>query len=211
MAMDNEEAVIEVGRNVVIGEQTVSNAGGTTGGTQRKDVKTALEITPSISPESNAVRLKIKQTVEGVANPGNANTDITQKALTTNIVVPNGDTAVLGGLVSENIGNVVSKIPLLGDIPILGWLFRSKSTAVVKSNLMMLITPRIIRNPAQNKALLDSEINKRLGFIKKNMNGIDPFGAKIDEVSKINPINDGSNWDEETPEELKDYPSIESE
>lgn len=211
MAMDNEEAVIEVGRNIVVGEQQVANAGGATTSTQRSDVKTALEITPSISPESNAVRLKIKQTVQDVSNPGNPNTDITQKALTTNLVVPNGDTAVLGGLVSENIGSTVTKVPLLGDIPILGWLFRSRSKTVAKSNLMMLITPRIIRNPAQNKALLNSEIDKRLGFIKKNMNGVDPFGSKIDEVSKINPINDGSNWDEETPEELKEYPAIESE
>ncbi len=113
---------------------------------------------------------------------------------------------------SEKVSSTVSKVPLLGDIPILGWLFRSKKKDVSKSNLMLFITPKIIRNPAQNKALLNAEIDKRLGFIKKNMNGVDPFGAKIDEISKINPMKDGgSDWDEETPDELKEYPAIESE
>ncbi|MGH1469090.1 MAG: type II secretion system secretin GspD [Bdellovibrionales bacterium] len=212
MAMDNEEATLEVGKQIVVGQQQVANAAGTTQSTQRADVNTSLTITPSISPESNAVRLKIDQKVKDVVQAGDPNTDINTKSLITNIAVPNGDTAVLGGLVSEKVSSTVSKVPLLGDIPILGWLFRSKKKDVSKSNLMLFITPKIIRNPAQNKALLNAEIDKRLGFIKKNMNGVDPFGAKIDEISKINPMKDGgSDWDEETPDELKEYPAIESE
>lgn len=212
MALDNEEAVIEVGKQIVVGNTSTTAAGGaTTTGTTRAEVNTTLEITPSISPDSQAVRLKIKQTVKDVATPGNANTDINSKSLVTNIVVPNRDTAVLGGMVSEKVSTTVRKVPLLGDIPILGWLFRSKSKDVSKSNLMIFITPKIIRNPAQSKTLLVDQIDKRLNFIKKNMNGVDPFGEKIDEISKINPLSEGSGWDEETPEELKEYPTIDSE
>jgi general secretion pathway protein D len=211
MAMDNEEAVLEVGREIVVGNIATAAAGVSQTAVQRADVNTSLEITPSISPESNAVRMKIKQEVKDVVSQGDPNTDITQKALTTNIVVPNGDTAVLGGLVSEKSSNVTRKVPLLGDIPILGWLFRSNNKTVDKSNLMVFITPRIIRNPAQSKELLTQEVDKRLRFIKKNMNGVDPFGDIIDDLTKMNPMNDGSGWDEETPRELKEYPAIESE
>jgi len=211
MAMDNEEAELEVGQEIVVGQQQVATAAGATTSTQRAEVNTTLTITPSISPESNAVRLKIKQTVKDVVDPGNPNTSINNKAISTNIVVPNGDTAVLGGLVNEKEAKRNTKIPLLGDIPILGWLFRSTSKTMVKSNLMVFITPKIVRNPAQNKKLLNSEIDKRLKFIKKNMNGVDPYGEKIDEISKINPLEEDSGWDVETPEELKEYPAIDSE
>jgi len=211
MAMDNEEAELEVGQQIVVGNQTTSTAGVNTTATQRADVNTTLTITPSISPESNAVRLKIKQTVKDVVNASNPNTPINTKALSTNIVVPNGDTAVLGGLVNDREAKQTTKIPLLGDIPILGWLFRSKTTRKVKSNLMLFITPKIVRNPAQNKKLLQSQVDKRLKFIKKNMNGVDPYGEKIDEISKINPLEEDSGWDEETPEELKEYPAVDSE
>ncbi len=211
MAMDNEEAELEVGKEVVVGQQQVSNAAGATVSTKRADVNTSLKITPSISPESNAVRLKIDQKVKDVVQAGDPNTDINTKSLITNITVPNGDTAVLGGLVSEKVSSTVSKVPLLGDIPILGWLFRSKKKDVRKSNLMLFITPKIIRNPLQNQKLLKVEIDKRLRFIKKNMNGVDPFGNKVDEISKINRSNNSSSWDEETPEELKEYPVIETE
>jgi len=211
MAMDNEEAELEVGQQIVVGQQQVSNAAGATTSTQRAEVNTTLTITPSISPESNAVRLKIKQVVKDVVDPGNINTAINNKAISTNIVVPNGDTAVLGGLVNEKEAKRNTKIPLLGDIPILGWLFRSTSKTMVKSNLMVFITPKIVRNPAQNKKLLNSQIDDRLKFIKKNMNGVDPYGEKIDEISKINPLEEDSGWDVETPEELKEYPAIDSE
>lgn len=211
MAMDNEEASLEVGQQIVIGQQQNATSAGTTTATQRADVNTTLEITPSISPESNAVRLKLNQTVKDAVDPSNADTPINSKALATNIVVPNGDTAVLGGLVTEKNSSTVTKVPLLGDIPILGWLFRSKSSKVIKSNLILFITPKIVRNPAQNKALVQDQIDKRLKFIKKNMNGVDPFGDKIDEISKIDPMNDDLGWDEETPAELKEFPAIDSE
>lgn len=212
MAMDNEESEIEIGQDIALGIDNQTNANGTTSATQRrKKVSMKLTITPSISPESEAVRLELAQTVQDVVTPGDINTAINDKALKTNIVVPNGDTAVLGGLTSTKTSNTITKVPLLGDIPILGWLFRSKTNNTNKTNLMLFITPKIIRNPAQNKSLVKEQLEKRLDFIKREMNGVDPFGGKVDEISKIkSPLQDGSDWDEDLPEELKEEPATES-
>ena len=184
-ALDNEEAIIEIGQDISIGT-TVNQTPGqnTINAPLRQKIKTALEITPSISPSTNSVRLKIKQTINDVPNPNAANPDINEKLLQTNLVVPDGDTAILGGLVSERVGKNITKVPILGDIPILGWLFRSKSKTVRKSNLMLFITPKILRNPAHQRALLDEQLDKRINFIKKNMKGVDPHGAKADQFSK---------------------------
>ena len=66
--------------------------------------------------------------------------------------MPNGDTAVLGGLMSDKETETITKVPLLGDIPILGWLFKSRSTTNDKTNLVVFLTPKIIRNPADSKS-----------------------------------------------------------
>lgn len=228
MALDNEEAILEIGQDIVVGNTVSANAaGGALQGQQRQKIATKLEITPSISPSTDSVRLKLKQTINDVANREGDFPDINEKLLQTNLVVPNGDTAVLGGLVSEKTSDTTRKVPLLGDIPILGWLFRSKSKSVDKSNLMLFITPKIVRNPVHQKALLDDQLDKRLKFIKKNMKGVDPHGEKVDELSKINKKsetiydNEGetfksnvfesdSSWDSETPEALKEFPATDS-
>ncbi len=184
-ALDNEEAIIEIGQDISIG-QTLNQTPGqnTISSPLRQKIKTALEITPSISPATNSVRLKIKQTINDVPNRSSPNPDINEKLLQTNLVVPDGDTAVLGGLVNEQTSKSVTKIPLLGDIPILGWLFRSTGKTVDKTNLMLFITPKILRNPAHQKALLKDQMDKRLKFVKKNMKGVDPHGEAADEISK---------------------------
>lgn len=212
MAMDNEEAIIEVGQEIALGlDIQTSQNGVSTQSPRRKSVAIKLEITPSISPESEAVRLKLKQNVEDVVDEGDPNTAINQRNIETNLVVPNGDTAVLGGLVTNRTAKSVRKVPLLGDIPILGWLFRSTRKVKRKDNLLVFITPKIIRNPTQSRALFKEQLDKRLDFIKREMNGIDPHGAKVDELSKLKtPLNDGTKWDEDFPEELKEEPAVES-
>jgi len=210
-ALDNEEAILEIGQDIAIGSTiNTTNAGSEINAPLRQKVKTALEITPSISPSTNSVRLKIKQTINDVPNRGSANPDINEKLLQTNLVVPDGDTAVLGGLVNEQVGRTVRKVPLIGDIPILGWLFRSSSKSISKTNLMLFITPRILRNPAHQQALLKDQMDKRIKFIKKNMKGVDPHGSKADEISLGDKKSDDS-WADETPESLKDFPAVESE
>ncbi len=208
-AMDNEKSIIEVGDEISIQSgDSLSN-----GIQQRtfvnKNVTIKLEITPSINHDTNKIRLKLLQDIKqlGASLPNNPNPVISTKNIDTNIVVNSGDTAVLGGLINDSQVVSTSKVPLLGDIPIIGWLFRSRNIKKEKRNLVVFITPQIIKNPEAMSKITQSEIDKRLMFIKKEGQGVDPYGAKIDEISKIpDPINSNDNWDgdfESDTQELK--------
>lgn len=199
VAMDNEKAVIEVGQEFTIKSGTTISNNVTQNNIISKTATIKLEITPSINPGSDSVRLKLNQIVD---QPGgideNQNRIIEKKGIETNIVVNDSDTAVLGGLINDVDAVVTSKVPLLGDIPILGWLFRSRSVTSTKKNLVVFITPRIVRNPTVMQGLVKSELDKRIDFIKKEARGIDPYGAKVDELSRVgNPLNPNDNWDGE--------------
>ncbi len=197
VAMDNEKSIIEVGDEISIQSgSTIAN--GTTQNTfVNKKVTIKLEITPSINPGTEKVKLKLLQTVDQLGGTSiNNNPVISTKNIDTNIVVTSGDTAVLGGLINDRESVTTRKVPLLGDIPILGWLFRSRNVSKQKRNLVVFLTPKIIRNAETMNSVTQSEIDKRLTFIKKEAQGIDPYGYKIDEISKIpDPINSNDNWD----------------
>lgn len=185
MALDNEESSIEVGREVAVGTAIQNSIQGTQQTSpQFKDATTKLKIKPFISPASDDIRLKIEQTINEPENgtlPGTMS--ISKRNITTNIVVPNGDTAVLGGLMKDNEIISVMKVPILGDIPILGWLFKSKTVKKEKSNLLVFLTPKIIRNSKDNHKNLDAKLEERLSFIKQN-GGRDPYGKKIDQLPR---------------------------
>ncbi|HWU43463.1 MAG TPA: type II secretion system secretin GspD, partial [Bdellovibrio sp.] len=131
MALDNQEAEIEVGDKVVVGsEQTTTGTSGTTIQTPKFDDATIkLNIKPFISPASETVRMEIKQNVSqlsSVQSPKafqDSTQPIAKRSIKTMINVNNGDTAILGGLIKEDETDSVIKVPLLGDIPIIGWLF----------------------------------------------------------------------------------------
>ncbi len=187
LAMDNEKASIEVGQEITLGSEIVNSAAGSTTTTRRQKVQIKLEITPSISPNTDTVRLELNQIVEKAQNPSDPSTSIAQRALETKIVVKNGETAVLGGLMEESDSESITKVPILGDIPLLGWLFKSKSVDKTKTNLLIFITPKIIRNSEQSKSLVKEELDERLDFIKNNMRGRDPYGKKADELRGYKP------------------------
>jgi general secretion pathway protein D len=202
-AMDNEKSVIEVGDEISLQSgSTVAN------GVQQatfvtKNVTIKLEITPSINPGTDKIRLKLLQDIKQLGGATiNNNPVISTKNIDTNIVVTSGDTAVLGGLINDRETVTTRKVPLLGDIPILGWLFRSRDVSKQKRNLVVFLTPRIIRNSETMSKITQGEIDKRLQFIKKEAQGIDPYGAKIDEIAKIpDPINSNDNWDGDIQDE----------
>jgi hypothetical protein len=85
---------------------------------------------------------------------------------------------VLGGLIRETEDVQVNKVPLLGDIPVLGWLFKSKSIEKNKQNLVMFITPKIIRNTMDGQDLVRKRMDERIDFIKDHMGGKDPHGSR---------------------------------
>jgi general secretion pathway protein D len=185
MALDNEESEIEVGQEVAVSTTTTTSATGPSQTSANyKDVTMKLKIKPFISPASDTVRLKIDQKIqEPEAGQLNGTLSISKRSITTNIVVPDGDTAVLGGLVKDNEIVQTTKVPLLGDIPILGWLFKSRSVVKKKSNLLVFLTPKIIRTNADNHKLVDMKLDERLSFIKQN-GGRDPYGKKVDELPR---------------------------
>ncbi len=156
LTLDNEEAEIVVGSNVPIITERLSdttNPGAQTVSIERQDVALTLKLTPQIT-EGSLVRLDVLQEITEIAptnaSVGNVNDvgpTLTKRLLTNTVVVEDGRTAVLGGLISSNRQTQVTKVPFLGDLPLLGWLFRSKRDSETKTSLLVFVTPRIIRSP----------------------------------------------------------------
>jgi general secretion pathway protein D len=123
---------------------------------ERKDVGVTLEITPQVL-ENGLIRLEVKQEITAIAESvaqtigsGSASIPVgpttTKRAMETITIVPDQQTVVLGGLVRDNVTFKERKVPLLGDIPILGWLFKSRSQETEKVNLLVFLTPTVVRD-----------------------------------------------------------------
>ena len=110
-----------------------------------------------------------------------------ERSADTSLVVADGDTVVIGGLVQDKSQETISKVPILGDIPILGWLFRSKSSETSKTNLMIFITPQIVRKYEKMRAILDQKLKQRDDFLRKNNGGEDPFREARDDMIRSLP------------------------
>ena len=165
VTLDNEEAEIIVGQNVpfVTGTYTTSTTSSSTstsglqsGGPfqtiQRNDVGIKLKVKPQIN-EGNAVKLEISQEVSNVVPSANAATQgptLNTRNIKTKVLVENGQILVLGGLIDETLNETAQKVPVLGDIPLLGNLFRYRNTDRLKRNLMVFLHPVILRDPAQS-------------------------------------------------------------
>ena len=152
LTTDNQKAEIMVGenvpfitgqtQNVVTGSQTLFNT------VNRQDVGIKLSLTPQITSDDN-VRLEINQEISDVIAgtlTNQAGPTTSKRSASTTVVVKDRQTMVIGGLIRDNVTTSTSKVPLLGDIPILGWLFKFKSTQVQKTDLMIFITPYIIKD-----------------------------------------------------------------
>ncbi len=190
IAMDNQEAVIEVGDKVVTGSQSsTSPTGGTTVTPTFEDATIMLKIKPFISPSSGSIRMEVDTSIKqlSTASTPDAFKSSTQPLATrkvkTNIVIRNGDTAVLGGLTKEDDRETITKVPLLGDIPILGWLFKSRQNSKEKTNMLIFLTPKIIRTSEDNQKLLGQKLDQRLDYVK-SVGGRDPYGATVDQLQK---------------------------
>jgi general secretion pathway protein D len=145
--MDNEEAFFIVGQEVPIitGSTTGSSNSNPFQSVDRQEVGIKLKVTPQIN-EGDAVQLLIEQEVSSVSGATSVDVIINKREIKTSVIVDDGGTIVLGGLIDDAVQESVSKVPLLGDIPILGHLFKSTSTSVSKRNLMVFIRPTIVRD-----------------------------------------------------------------
>ncbi len=149
MMLDNEEAKIIIGQNVpfITGTQLGSAANPNPFQTiERRDVGLTLKIKPQIS-EGGTVKMVIFQEVSSVQDLSNPAGVITNKrSLDTTVLVDDGQTLVLGGLIQDQVSHGEFKVPLLGDIPLIGWLFRYETRKSTKTNLMIFIRPTVLRN-----------------------------------------------------------------
>lgn len=154
VTLDNEEAEIVVGQNVPFVTGSYTNTGATSGSTnpfqtiQREDVGITLKVTPQIN-EGNAIVMKIEQEVSSIANSVAGASDIitNKRSIKTNVLVENGQVLVLGGLMQDQVREQEQKVPLLGDIPLIGYLFRAKQSNGDKTNLMVFMHPVILTDP----------------------------------------------------------------
>jgi general secretion pathway protein D len=158
VTLDNEEAILSVGEEVpfVTGSfSSISNNNSNSNPfttVNREEVGVMLKVTPQIS-KGNAVRLEIEQESSKVKS-GEPGLQTTSKStMQTNVMIQDGELLILGGLIEDQFDNTESKVPLLGDIPLLGRLFRSSSKTDKQSVLMMFIRPTIIRTPEDARAL----------------------------------------------------------
>ncbi|MEI7286830.1 type II secretion system secretin GspD [Dickeya dadantii] len=166
VTLDNMEATFNVGQEVPVltGSQTTS-ADNIFNTVERKTVGIKLRVKPQIN-EGDSVLLQIEQEVSSVADSNsstNSSLGVTFNTRTVNnaVMVTNGETVVVGGLLDKTSVESNDKVPLLGDIPWLGSLFRSKSQEVRKRNLMLFLRPTIIRDPGQFQ---EASINKYRSF-----------------------------------------------
>jgi general secretion pathway protein D len=152
LTLDNAEAKIVVGQNVPFLTGSFSQATGTGGAVnpfqtiERKDVGLTLKIKPQIS-EGGSVKLQIFQESSTVARSTVAAQDLitNKRSLETTVVVDDGNTVVLGGLIEDSLSDNTQAVPLLGRIPLLGWLFKSNEKTKTKTNLMVFLRPIIVR------------------------------------------------------------------
>lgn len=214
LAMNNEESEIEVGDKVPVGFTTSVPGPGQNPvqSPQFENATIKLTVTPFISPTDKTIRMKVKQIVTQLAtqtstaqNLATNPQSLSTRSITTNIVVPSGDTAVLGGLIRNEDDVTISKVPILGDIPILGWLFKSQTVDHDRKNLVVFITPKIVRGGSETShAILDRTINERIDYVKENNRGIDPFGKKIDNLPRVaTPAGSKSNTEDVIEDTLK--------
>lgn len=150
LTSDNKEAEIFVGENVPFLAQTNIISGGVSQqSVERKDTGITLKITPQVN-EGEYVKLDIYQEISAVKENKGQATDLvtTKRSAKTSVVVKDNETVAIGGLIQERDSEVVNKVPFFGDIPLIGWLFKSKSVTRKKTNLMILLTPQIIRDAA---------------------------------------------------------------
>ena len=164
VTLDNEEAEIVVGQTVPFVTGSFSSTGSSSSPTnpfqtiQRENVGITLKVKPQIN-EGDAVQLEIEQTIDSLSSSATSAVDLitNTRLIKTNVIVDDGQMIVLGGLINDDVRESVQKVPFLGDIPLIGWLFSHKSSSKLKQNLMMFLQPTIIRDAAMSASLTNSK------------------------------------------------------
>ena len=183
LTSDNQKAEIVVGENRPFPTGQSQTTGGNTITTiERRDVGITLRLTPQIL-ESDVVKMDVFQEISAVTGEAQSVGSIplgvitNKRSATTSVLVQDGQTAVIGGLIRDNVVKSQRKIPLLGDIPLLGWLFKFESNRTEKTNLLIFLTPTIVRGP--------KEINELRAAKSETMErNVEAIGVPLSELQK---------------------------
>ena len=170
LTLDNEEASMEVGQNIPFVTQVDQGTDVTSRAIQNfqyKDVGVTLKVTPQINDEG-VIRLKIEESVKAVISQTALQGSVlapttTYRTAKTSISVKDGETAVIGGLIETRMDRGTTQTPCLGSLPALGWLFKTASDQDTKTNLLVFLTPRVVRNAEEARQIY----GKKKGYMDK--------------------------------------------
>lgn len=204
LTSDNEEAEILVGDNIPIITNRVQSASGivtdpdqqsnlaTSVNVERQDIGVTLRVTPQIT-EGDSLRLEIFQEITdlntaiqgSVGDQNQVGPALSNRRIENVVVVRDGRTVVIGGLVRDNLSDTRNQVPWLGDVPVLGWLFKNQTTKLLKTNLLVFITPYIIRSADDLEKV---SIGKREEFRKRSDQALGRAAVERQEVPLDEPV-----------------------
>lgn len=206
---DNEEASLNVGQEVPFVTGSFSNTGSVGGAInpfqtiQREQIGVKLVITPQIN-EGNSLLLKISQEISSIAQAATGAVDLVtnERIIETTVIVEDGEILVLGGLLEDTLRESDQKVPILGSIPIIGNLFRSRKTDMVKTNLMVFIRAKILRDSVQTAFETNAKYNMIRDLQERNKKGVGlmpgverPVLPPLEEYQKTPPAATNTNPD----------------
>jgi general secretion pathway protein D len=174
MVVDNQSARLQVGDQVPVSTGATTSDTGTVTSIQQLDTGVVLEVTPRVNP-GGLVRMEITQEVSTAEETTTSELDsptINKRSIETTVAVQTGNTVTLGGLIQDTEEEGVSGVPLLSSIPILGNLFKSTQQVTNRKELLVLITPRVVRNQIEARKVTDE--------LRKRLKGVAPLEQKIE-------------------------------
>ena len=174
LIMNNQEGEITVGENLPFPGAMMGSAIGGAGGytpylsVNRQDVALKLKLLPSVN-EHNVIRLDVEQEVSDVEAPNynNLGPATSKRSTKTTVVARDQQTVVIGGLMSDRASETVTKVPILGDIPVIGFFFRSSSRDLKKTNIIIAITPYVISDLSDLRRVAEKKMRERREFIER--------------------------------------------
>ena len=210
LTMDNVEGAFESGEEVPTTETTSATNGSTTNSIKMQKVSLNLKITPQINKVTRFVKLKIDQKIVDFSgrqvNSTQGGVGTVIRAFNTTVVVRDKDTIAMGGLMRDKETNTTSKVPLLGDIPVLGWLFKNTTKSVEKVNLLFFMTPKILASYEKTNAEnVKDLLNRRQSHLKNMVGDDDAFSTTVKGLyDKAKKQGEGPLYDTSETEKYKD-------
>jgi general secretion pathway protein D len=173
LTTENDEATITVGKNVPFQTRSAAESGTETYNSfEYKDVGITLKITPQIS-KGRLVRLNIFQELTKLDSVNQSSPDrptTLKRKIETSVIVKDSNTIVIGGLIDESLTKTQTKVPCLGDVPLLGWGFKNESKGVDKTNLYVFLTPKVVQNPLEATTIYKKKNSEIQSIRKGNIN-----------------------------------------